>query len=125
MHFKGMTAVALAAGLALTGCGEGFDYAMETYRDVPPVNVVSDGKVWRVFDRPDAGLIMITPSLGDVAGAAAIEGATLGLSGDLDPEEPAYRAAAMAHLRSTGRSCRILTGREVIETQWEYSYRCP
>jgi len=116
--------VLLAMGLLLwTGCS-GFDYAMETYGDTPPVAFTSQGKAWRIFDKPGDRIMMITPSLGDVAGAGMAEGLTLGTIGDQTAPVTHFRQAASDYLASTGRRCSITSTREVVDPQWEFTYEC-
>lgn len=115
--------LALAVGLVSASCS-GMSYAMKTYGDVQPVNFAAHGKTWRVFDKPESGLIMLTPSLGDAALAGAAEGATLWLAGSMDPTQLVFQSAAKDYLASTGRNCQILTARLVVDPQWEFSYAC-
>ncbi len=116
-------ALALICGFASASC-TGLSYAMETYGDVKPVNFDAYGRTWRVFDKPESGLIMLTPSIGDAAIAGAAEGATLGLAGSMDATQLVFQSAAKDFLASTGRNCRILTARLVVDPQWEFSYAC-
>lgn len=115
--------VALSASLMLAGCA-GMDAAMQ-YDGVNPVHFQSppDGDTWRIFDKPNEGRLMVTPTLGEAMGEGFLSGLTLGAA-DTDIPKPEYQAAVAAWLAHTGRHCTILDGYKLIRPQWEFKYRC-
>ncbi|NOD94318.1 hypothetical protein GS636_16125 [Ruegeria sp. HKCCD4884] len=124
MRYKAIGMTVLCAALLYTASCSGMSYAMKTYGDVDPINFEAYGRTWRVFDKPESGLIMLTPSLGDAALAGAAEGATFGLAGSMDPTQLVFQSAAAEYLKSTGRTCDIRSARLVIDPQWEFTYTC-
>ena len=120
---KGINWFVGALVIAVTACS-GMDYAMQTYSGIQPIKFSAYGKNWRVFDKPETGIMMITPSLGDAAVAGAAEGATLYLAGDMDAPVEVFQATAQRYLDSSGRGCQITSGRLVVDPQWEFSYSC-
>lgn len=108
--------------ISLTGCA-GMDYAMKNYTGVPITRFKYDNDTYRIFDKPAENRLMITSSLGAAAGAGAVKGFTLGLSGPMTVESD-FRRATKAYLDSTDRRCTILEGSLVVQPQWEFTYRC-
>lgn len=115
--------IALVFTLTVAGCSE-LNYAIENYSDIDPVRFQFNDKAWRIFDSPSEERLMITPSLGDSARAGAIEGITLGLSGNVSGPEGAFHTAAAAYLESRPGSCRISNGAIILDPQWEFFYTC-
>ena len=105
----------LSCGL-LAGCS-GMGYAIENYSGTKPVQFVEAGKTFRIFDKPAAGRLMITPSLG----AAFAQGATFGAASSA---EMTYQIASQAYLDSTGRKCEVGDMKLVVQPQWETFYTC-
>lgn len=124
MQCRTLAITVLSAAILYTASCSSMSYAMKTYGDVDPINFEAYGRTWRVFDKPESGLIMLTPSLGDAALAGAAEGATLGLAGSMDPTQLVFQSAAAEYLKSTGRTCDIRSGRLVLDPQWEFTYTC-
>jgi hypothetical protein len=112
----------LFAGLMLTGC-QNAGYIMKTYNPVKKVVYSSPTGNWWVFDRPDLGKIMTTPTAGQIAPAAAISGVTVGLV-KLDPLVQAHQAIAQKHFAATGRKCTIKTSSEIWRPEFEHTYTC-
>lgn len=123
MNWRSGNFLLAAALVLLEGCS-GYEYAMKTYGDTDPVNFTSQGKVWRVFDKPNDGIMMITPSLSDTAEASIAEGLTLGAIGNQTAPVPHFRKAASDYLKATGRTCTVTSTREVVDPQWEFTYDC-
>lgn len=115
--------IMVASLLSLTACA-GMNYAIENYTGVKPKTFAHDDKTFRVFDKPNEGRLMITPSLGDAAGAGMVQGLTLGLSGNMSGPEGKFQKATETYLRITGRKCRITNGALVVQPQWEFFYTC-
>ena len=105
----------LSCGL-LAGCS-GMGYAIENYGGTNPVQFVEAGKKFRIFDKPAAGRLMITPSMG----AAFAQGATFG---GASAAEMTYQIASQAYLDSTGRKCEVGDMKLVVQPQWETFYTC-
>ncbi|KEP71753.1 hypothetical protein DL1_00065 [Thioclava dalianensis] len=113
---------ALAGICALSACaGEGVGYAFENY-DFKPSLYSADGRTWRIFDRPDLGKFMITPTVGKASLEGAKAGATFGIGGNNMKLEQTFRDAARSFASSKG--CTITENRMVLVAQWEYSYTC-
>jgi hypothetical protein len=118
----------MAVGVAgmLCGCASA-NYVMSEYGGVQLKHFeMNDGQTYRVFDKPDANKLMITPSLDRAAGAGFVSGLTFGAvpaQDNLGPK-PEYERASLAYLASTGRTCRLIDGYVVIQGQWEFKYDC-
>jgi len=106
----------------LTGC-QNAGYIMDTYGKVDKKTVsTAQGSFW-VFDRPDAGKIMTTPTPGSMVAPATISGATLGMV-KLDPVVQAHRDVAQQWFAQTGRTCEIKTSYEIWRPEYEHTYSC-
>lgn len=115
------------AAVTLPGCGAGVQYAIDEYSGISVVEYeVIDEDAYRIFDKPSANKLMITPSLGRAAGAGMLQGLTFGGADAMDTlgPKPKFEAAALGYLASTGRKCRILDGYIVARPQWEFKYDC-
>lgn len=108
--------------LTLSGCA-GMNYAMDNYSGVAPVDFVSRGEEYRIFDKPNEQRMMVTPSLERSAGIGLVRGFTFGIAGNAIPK-PFFENAVSDYLASTGRQCAIKDGFEIIEPQWEFRYSC-
>jgi hypothetical protein len=108
--------IAVLVVLFLTGCS-GIGYAMEHYKNVKPQQFAYDGQGFRIFDKPNEGRLMITPTIG----AAMAGGATFG---GANTPEIRYKQASLAYLASTGRKCKASDMKLVIQPQWETFYTC-
>lgn len=108
----------------LSGCA-GAQYAIDNYGKVKPVSFrsPSSGSGYRIYDKPEEGRLMITPTIGASFGGGAIKGATLGAVNVLN-SEAAYRMAAEEFTKSTGRTCRAESISLVIDPQYEVRYSC-
>lgn len=108
--------------IVLFGC-QNAGYMMDTYNKVGKQQISTDAGPFWVFDRPDLGKIMTSPSPGSMAGPAFISGATLGAV-KLDPVLNAHQAAANQYLSSTGRKCTLRTSFEIWRPNYEHTYTC-
>lgn len=117
--------VAVAAAIALSGC-QNAGYLLKTYdKSVAPKHILTTSAgTWWVFDRPDLGKIMTTPSPGTIVAPAVISGATVGLV-KLDPVMQAHQEAAQAWFAQSGRTCSIKTSFEIWRPEYEHTYTCP
>jgi len=115
--------IALGGLLLLGGCA-GASYAMNEYAGIPVQQFAIDGEdVYRIFDKPAANKLMITPSIAKASAEGFGSGLTFGAL-DTSTPKPIYEKAALAYLQSTGRDCRILDGYLVLKPQWEFKYDC-
>ncbi|UPJ53350.1 hypothetical protein IVB30_19760 [Bradyrhizobium sp. 200] len=91
--------VALCA--ALGGCA-GASYAINEYSGVTVESVSMPEDTYRIYDKPSANKMMVTPSIM----ASMAQGAGQGLllnAVDNTPPKPLFERAALEYLRSTGR----------------------
>lgn len=120
-------ALTLISAVPLAGCGAGVQYAVQEYQGIPVQSFnMGEGegeRTFRIFDKPAANKLMITPSLGDAAGMGFASGLTFGAL-NADNPKPIYESAAAGYLKSTGRTCRIVDGYLVEKPQWEFKYDC-
>jgi hypothetical protein len=132
-------AVFALACIALSAC-QGMQYAMDNYKGVPVTKhavlpaggqsryierngkTVDRAEVFRIFDKPEEGRLMITPSLGASAGMGAVKGITLG--GADGASEARMRQAAENYLAQSGRSCTTTSVDLVVQPQFEVRYTC-
>lgn len=102
--------------LFLSGCS-GLTYAIENYQSVDPVSFTNGSQGFRVFDKPNEGRLMITPTIGQ----AMAQGATFGAA---STAQNTYKQASLAYLASTGRNCTSTEMSLVVQPQWEMFYNC-
>lgn len=114
--------LALCAFVLLSACSDGFKYTVATYKDVEGKDYAILGETWRIFDKPDAGKMMITSSIENAAKAGAQRGLTYGLARKRWTTDPEFRPAATAYISQKG--CQITSGRLLVWTQFEYDYTC-
>lgn len=115
----------LVVGLALGGCvaGPAVDYMRAEYTGIPvKLHTVGDDE-YRVFDKPEANKLMITPSLSRAAGIGVVQGATYGASDQSHFTKP-WAEAAADYLSSTGRSCKVVSTELLMNPQYEVKYDC-
>lgn len=117
-----MKALLILPVLILTGCA-GYGYALKHYSDVPLVKHETADGTYRIFDKPHANRMMITPTIGSSIGGGLARGLTLGAV-DASGPKPIFQDAALSYLAKTGRDCRILDGYVVVDPQWEFTYEC-
>lgn len=75
----------------------------------------------RIFDRPDHGHLMITPTIAKSAALGAGAGITLGIWKPGMETSP-MQNAAKHWLDSTGRKTTITSGKLLVKPQWEFTY---
>lgn len=117
--------VVLAASAALAACvaGPAIDYIKAEYTGVPvKLHTVAEEE-YRIFDKPEANKLMITPSLARSAGIGAAYGATYGAADQSTFTKP-WSDAAESYLASTGRTCKILSTELLMRPQYEVKYDC-
>lgn len=118
------TVAGLSACAALSSCNTtGVSHAME-YKGSKTIRYTGpDKQLYRIFDKPDENRLMITPSLAASFGGGVVYGGTLGTVNPLGAGDP-YRAAALAWLASTGRTCSATETSLILNPQWEVKYAC-
>jgi hypothetical protein len=110
-----------ASVLALTACS-GMNEAITKYGSTRPVSYQISGQNWRIYDQPENGRLMITPSLSAAAGQGAVSGITYGMADNPYTQREAFEPPAVAYLASKG--CKITGGHLVLNTQFEFEYSC-
>jgi hypothetical protein len=117
--------VLLAVALALAGCvsGPAIDYIRAEYTGIDVVPFAVGDDEYRVFDKPAANKLMITPSLAKSASIGVQRGATFGALDQSHVTKP-YSDAAAAYLESTGRKCRVVSTELLARPQYEVKYDC-
>lgn len=111
---------AVASALLLSSCGN-LGYIVKEYKGVKVIHHKAPDMEVRIFDRPDRGHLMITPTVAKAAALGAGTGITLGLwAPGMDPFP--MQTAAKHYLDSTGRKTTITSGKLLVRPQWEFSY---
>ena len=111
-----MKKIIIIFALFLTGCS-GMNYAIQHYSDTTVERYTYNGQVFRVFDKPKEGRLMITPSLS----RSALQGFTYGAAATA---ENTYQEASTAYLVSKGRDCTVSDLKLIVQPQWEAFYNC-
>lgn len=121
-----MRALAITASIstafALAGC-QNAGYLMDTYNSVKKQTVQTPGGSFWVFDRPDLGKIMTTPTPGTITVPTLVSSSTLGLI-NVDPVVAAHQNVAKQWFAKTGRNCTIKTSFEIWRPEYEHTYTC-
>jgi hypothetical protein len=115
-------AMAVLAALTLAACAYP-GYVNDDYRYIPLLNFSHENRSYRIFDKPSAGKLVITPSLTMAVSDTVIRNATLGRYNNATPR-PAVEAAVSAYLASNGRKCTITDASLIYDPQWEFTYTC-
>lgn len=115
--------VVLLGLLSVSACS-GAGYAIENYAGVDVTRIEANGKIWRIFDKPNEKRLMITPSLGRAASVGAVQGATLGMSDGGKSSMNEFETVADAYIKSRNPSCEVTRGALVINPQYEFFYEC-
>ena len=108
--------------LALSACAYP-GYVNDDYRYIPLVNFSYDNHSYRIFDKPSAGKLIITPSLANAVIDTVIRGATFGRYANPTPHA-ALEAAVGAYLVTNGRKCMVTDSSLIYDPQWEFTYTC-
>lgn len=119
----GAIAVALAAGLALSGCAS--MQRLTTYKGQAQAQIEVQGRRMNVWVHPTDPTLVTIVTVGDAASGGFVRGLTLGLAGGFKPDPRAIDAALAAWLAPIG--CRtepvVELGRDNINFEAQYS--CP
>lgn len=115
-------AVAALLALGLSGCAYPH-YVNDEYRYIPLTTFAHDNRSFRIFDKPSAGKLIITPSLSAAVSDVVIRNATFGKYNN-SVELQALSGAVIAYLSGQGRKC-VITGSSLMyDPQWEFTYDC-
>ena len=106
--------------VCLTSCGT-MKYMVDEYAGVKIVKYEAPEMTVRIFDRPDHGKLMITPTIGKAAALGAGAGISFGIwTPGIDPFP--MQQAAQHYLDSKDRKYRITSGKLLVKPQWEFTY---
>ena len=112
---------ALCAGLG--GCAGNWGYVLDTYTSSQGTNIETPNGTYRIWDRPDLGKVLTSPSIGSAIALGAVSGLTF-MAVKIDPVVQAHQTAAKQFLASTGRNCEIKTSSEILRPEYEHTYLC-
>jgi hypothetical protein len=91
------------------------------------VRLTEPGKIdtdWWVTDRPDINKVYVSPTTARALGLSLVGGIVLSPSIFL-PAQPDYQKVAIQFLNQNGRGgCRITSGSQVSQFQYEFGYDC-
>ena len=108
--------------LTLSACAYP-QYVNDEYRYIPLTNFAFANQSFRIFDKPSAGKLIITPSLSTAMSDVVIRNATFGKYNNSTAQNALEQAAA-AYLSSQGRKCSITGASLMYDPQWEFTYDC-
>lgn len=112
----------LSVALVLLGGCANIGYIMDTYGTMQPEQFRHNGKMYRIFDLPDEGKIMVTPSIGNAFAIGIAEGVTLN-SVNATPAKVIFQRVIEDYLEQSGRECEVLDGYILADPQWEFVYK--
>lgn len=112
----------IAALIMLAACSAPQHLSNE-YRDTPRTNFAFESSAYRIFDKPSAGKLVITPSVANAMSDSLIRNVTFGAYGNAAPQS-SIEAAVEAYLASNGRKCITDSTTLVRKPQWEIAYTC-
>jgi len=98
-------------------------YVNDDYRHVPLQTFAHENASYRIFDKPSAGKLIITPSLATAMSDGVIRNVTFGRYDNATSRETLEGAAA-AYLARAGRKCTVTDGALIYDPQWEFTYTC-
>jgi len=110
------------ASLALAGCVYP-EYVNDQYRYIPLVTFAHNGASFRIFDKPSAGKLIITPSLATAMSDGVIRNVTFGEYHNTTDRQT-LEAAVGAYLAGAGRKCTVTGASLIYDPQWEFTYTC-
>jgi hypothetical protein len=117
---RALAAAALALGLSACAYPE---YVNDEYRYVPLTSFAHGNNSYRIFDKPSASKLVITPSLATAVSDNVIRNVTFGRYDNALPPG-ALEAAVAAYLKRNGRKCQITSSSLIYDPQWEFTYNC-
>ena len=98
-------------------------YVNDDYRYVPLTSFAFENRSFRIFDKPSAGKMIITPSLTTAMSDVVIRNATFGEYNN-GTEKQTLERAVEAYLASMGRKCTVTGASLMYDPQWEFTYDC-
>ncbi|MBP6012422.1 MAG: hypothetical protein KBA31_09360 [Alphaproteobacteria bacterium] len=110
------------AALCLTACAYP-KYVSDEYRYIPLTTFAYDNYSFRIFDKPSAGKLVITPSLGNAVSDTVIRNVTFGKYNNAIGQEKIEKAV-IAYLAANGRKCQTTGATLLYDPQWEFTYTC-
>jgi hypothetical protein len=116
------TAGLTGALLALGGCAYP-QYVNDEYRYIPLTNFAHENASYRIFDKPSAGKLIITPSLATAVSDSVIRNVTFDEYNNTTARET-LQAAVLAYLGKQGRKCEVTGANLIYDPQWEFTYTC-
>jgi hypothetical protein len=120
MILRALTAAVTA--LCLSACTAPQQLGAD-YRDVPRTNFTHANNTYRIFDKPSAGKLVITRSVGGAMSDTMLRGVTFGAYNNAVPQTE-VGAAVAAYLSSSGRTCTTSEGTKLAAPKWEFTYSC-
>lgn len=108
--------------LSVTACAYP-QYVNDDYRYVPLTSFAFENRSFRIFDKPSAGKMIITPSLSTAMSDVMIRNATFGKYNNTTEQQTLERAVE-AYLASQGRKCTLTGASLMYDPQWEFTYDC-
>lgn len=108
--------------LTLSACASP-QYVNDEYRYIPLTNFAHANQSFRIFDKPSAGRLIITPSLSTAMSDVVIRNATFGKYNN-STEQNALEQAVIAYLSSQGRKCTVTGASLMYDPQWQFTYDC-
>lgn len=115
-------AIAIGLALSLGACAYP-KYVSDEYRYIPLTTFAYDNNSFRIFDKPSAGKLVITPSLSTAMSDTVIRNVTFGKYNNAIAPETIEKAVA-AYLTANGRKCQSTGSTLLYDPQWEFTYSC-
>jgi hypothetical protein len=112
----------LTLALTLAACSAP-QHLGDEYRNVPRTTFAHDGNTYRIFDKPSAGKLVVTPTVANAMSDSLLRKMTFGTYGNAAPKS-SMEAAVAAYLTSSGRKCAAISAALVHKPQWEFTYSC-
>lgn len=113
---------AVATHLALVACSTP-QHISDEYRDIPRTTFAFNNNAYRIFDKPSAGKLVITPSVASAMSDSLLRNVTFGAYGNASPQA-SIEAAVAAYLANNGRKCATDSATLIRKPQWEFAYTC-
>lgn len=108
--------------VALQGCAYPH-YVNDEYRYIPLTTFAHENQSYRIFDKPSAGKLIVTPSLATAMSDNVIRNVTFDRYNNTTARET-LEAAVAAYLARQGRKCEITGASLIYDPQWEFTYNC-
>lgn len=114
--------LAATLAIALQGCAYP-NYVNDEYRYIPLTTFAHENQSYRIFDKPSAGKLVVTPSLANAVSDSVIRNVTFDRYNNTTARET-LEAAVTAYLERQGRKCEITGASLIYDPQWEFTYTC-